>query len=83
MDVEYVVEDDRHCEVIASFATEEAALDAIRRFAELAWDEEPNRAPCMSWRTCGRLYLIAAPSGSRREVLDISSAGTVWLDATA
>ena len=79
----WVIEDEEHCEYVGSYDSEGAALAAIRGLARIHWDEAPNRAPCMSWRTCGRRYAILGPHAERREVLEVSSAGAVWIDGSA
>jgi hypothetical protein len=51
----------------------------------IPWDEEPNAAPCTSWRTCGRTYEIvewdtrANREQRRTPYLEISSRGVKWL----
>jgi hypothetical protein len=40
------------------FATFATALAEVRRLVSIPWGEEPNVAPCQSWRTCGRHYEI-------------------------
>ncbi len=81
----FVIEDEWHCEQFGEFETSKRARFELERFAKIAWDEEPNAAPCMSWRTCGRRYwIIEYDEGSRmlsrQAVLDVSSKGVEWLD---
>lgn len=52
------IEDERHSEFHGDFETMAAAVEELRRRAEIPWDQEPNRAPCTNWRTCGRSYGI-------------------------
>ena len=83
----FLIQDDVHCDRRGEFPTREAALDELRRLSTLPWDQEPNRAPCMSWRTCHRVYQLIEydeTSGRWRElghetVLEISHAGVNWL----
>jgi hypothetical protein len=82
----FVIEDEAHAERSGEFASRDEALAELRRRAAIPWNEEPNQAPCMSWRTCGRRYEIveyeveARPwKELRRErALDISAAGVNW-----
>jgi hypothetical protein len=81
----YVIEDERHAERQGEFATSEGALLELRRRASLPWDDQPNRAPCTNWASCGRDYEILEytdtswPKPSRRTLaLRISSKGGVW-----
>lgn len=83
----FAIEDEHHCELGASFATEREALAELERLATLPWDAQPNRAPCTSWEDCGRRYVLVEydDSGTRwrqiryTEMLDISARGTHWL----
>ncbi len=54
----FVIEDEMHSDHIGEFETFETALEELRRIASINWDENPNRAPCQSWVTCGRDYEI-------------------------
>ena len=54
----FTIEDGRHCEIESGYETFELALGEIRRRVSIPWSEPPNRAPCASWRTCGRSYGI-------------------------
>jgi hypothetical protein len=70
-----------------NFNSFEEALTELKRRAGLPWNEEPNKAPCKSWRTCHRIYEIVEYNTStqpwtefsRVRVLDVSSAGVQWL----
>ena len=61
---------------------------ALQWLSSIAWDAHPNRAPCTSWRTCGREYHILEydVSGESwkllRDVpaLKISSKGVAWIE---
>ncbi len=82
----FEIEDERHAEPQGDFASFDAALAELRRRATLPWDEPPNRAPCMSWRTCRRTYEIIEYDDStvpwqllaRVGVLQVSSEGPIW-----
>ena len=86
----FVIEDESHAEPQGEFASLDAALDELKRRATLPWDEPPNRAPCMSWRTCGRRYEVVEYDVSakpwvelrRLPALKLSSAGPEWLIAS-
>lgn len=53
----FTLEDTIHC-TLEKYDTFELALEAVQRRAQIPWHEEPNQAPCTSWRTCGRSYII-------------------------
>lgn len=82
------IEDTFHCELDGPFESFEAAIAELRRRAQIAWDSPPNRAPCVSWQTCGREYHVLeydARSESSRllrktHVLDISAKGVEWVE---
>ncbi|MEX2547763.1 MAG: hypothetical protein WD830_08240 [Chloroflexota bacterium] len=81
-----LVEDEFRAEPQAWFSTFEDALEELRRRADLPWYGVPNKAPCTSWRTCGRDYDIVEYDTSavpwreiwRVAVLRIDAAGTRW-----
>jgi hypothetical protein len=83
----FVIEDDQHCELGASFATEREALAELERLAALPWDAPPNQAPCTGWENCGRRYALVEydDSGTRwrqtrhTAMLEISAQGIYWL----
>lgn len=83
----FIIEDDLHAEQQdGEFESLNAAIAELERRAGIPWDAPPNLAPCMSWRTCGRKYVVIevddtqAPwkEVSRIEVLDISADGVKW-----
>ena len=85
----FVIEDDIHGEIQEEqFATLQDALAELERMTQIPWDEHPNRAPCQSWRTCGRTYAVIEYDDSyspwkelnRTYMLKISSEGVVWRD---
>ncbi len=84
----FVIDDELHCELQdGEFLTLGEAVAELRRLAAIPWDSEPNVAPCMSWRTCGRSYQIiqfmagVEPRKELRRIpaLKISAAGVEWL----
>ena len=81
----FYVEDEWHCETVESYDSYSQALDAIQQLALLAWNEPPNRAPCSSWETCGRLYSIveydtaASQQIASTPIVEIDAKGTRWL----
>jgi hypothetical protein len=82
----FQIEDELHAELEGAFGTFDDALADLRRRAALPWDQAPNRAPCTSWRTCGREYYVREyddPSESgtlirRVKVLTVGADGAVW-----
>jgi hypothetical protein len=84
--VMFVIEDERHAEPQGKFVNLEEAVVELRRRSRILWNEEPNQAPCMSWRTCGRAYELIeyddtqAPWTELRRfaALEISSRGVKW-----
>lgn len=85
--IKFQIEDEMHAEPQGDYDTfEEAVMELIRR-AKIAWDEEPNRCPCTSWKTCERDYQILEYDCSTKPywtllkttpVLSISAKGVVW-----
>jgi len=82
----FVIEDEFHAEWMGEFTSEEEALTELRRRAQLPWDQPPNRAPCMSWRTCGREYCVLEFDDTqkpwkelrRTRVLEVSALEVTW-----
>jgi hypothetical protein len=81
----FVIEDELHAELHGEFETLDAALAELRRRAALPWDKPPNLAPCTSWRTGGRHYIVreyddGSPPGLVRsvDVLNVSASGPQW-----
>ena len=82
----FAIDDDLHADMIGTFPTREEAIQELRRLRAIAWDQPPNQAPCMSWRTCGRRYVLVefddrfTPWRTLASVLalEISAAGVVW-----
>jgi hypothetical protein len=81
-----MIEDERHAEPQGRFASFQQAIDELKRRAAIPWDEDPNRAPCMNWQTCGRSYALIEYDDSvlpwkelrRVAVLEVSEAGVKW-----
>jgi hypothetical protein len=84
----FVIEDEKHAEPQGEYANLSAAIAELQRRSEIDWQEEPNRAPCMSWETCGRDYVIheydnaTLPWKLIRSIpaFQISAKGVVWTD---
>lgn len=81
----WVIMDDSHSEEIGNFASQEAALWELKRLAALPWDGLENRAPCTSWRTCSRCYVIRRTDANLYDErtaafggVEIGSGGIVW-----
>ena len=82
----FVIEDERHAELLGEYPTFQHAVEELRRRAAIPWDEDPNRAPCTRWQTCGRLYEVIEYDNSqvpwkvlrRVAVLDVSANGVKW-----
>lgn len=84
----YIIEDQIHAELQdGKFSTFAEALSELRRRALVPWNITPNVAPCISWKTCGRIYEIIEYDDtstpwkelSRVSALEISSDGVKWL----
>jgi hypothetical protein len=87
MRLKFVLEDQTHSECAGEFDDETSVIAEVRRRFALPWNEEPNRAPCTSWKTCGRQYEVLVYDtdstpwklvGSRR-ALDVSAEGAALL----
>jgi hypothetical protein len=82
----FVIADERHGESRGQFETFDQAIREVQQLAEIRWDEAPNRAPCISWRTCGRSYSVREYDESTvpRELLrdvavcEVSASGVSW-----
>ena len=83
-----VIEDSIHAEQAGRFQRFDEAVAELRRRAAIPWDEEPNRAPCTSWRSCGREYHVLAYDTSETPwkllkdvgVLNVSATGIEWVE---
>ena len=84
----FVVEDSNHAEYQGEYASFDEALAELVRRSTILWDEEPNCAPCGSWKTCGRYYEILEFDDSSTPgtfinkifVLEITATGIKWAD---
>jgi len=82
----FLIEDEIHSADQGRFATRADALAELKRLALIPWDNEPNLAPCTSWKTCGRDYVVIEYDDSnggwhelsREMVLRISALGIEW-----
>ncbi len=84
----FVIEDERHAELQdGKFASLAEAIEELKRRAAIPWNEEPNIAPCTSWRTCGRTYEVVEYDTTsalwkqiqRQALLEVTAEGTKWL----
>ena len=81
-----IIEDERHAEPQGEFASIEHAIAELKRRAKIPWDQDPNRAPCMSWQTCGRTYEVIEYDDAhtpwtevrRLPALEVSASGVKW-----
>lgn len=82
----FVIEDEMHAEHHGQFVSFEEAMTELRRRAQIPWDQAPNVAPCTSWKTCGREYVVIEfddshiPWKARRRVpvFEMSASGVKW-----
>jgi hypothetical protein len=83
----FLIYDELHAEYFGQFDTLGEAIADVERLAAAAWDQGPNRAPCISWRTCGRRYVVQEVDDPIEPwtvlgtipVCDVSAAGVSWL----
>lgn len=84
----FVIEDEAHAEWSGEFRALEDAIGELARRSKIAWDLEPNRAPCKSWKTCGLDYVVVEFDDQvnpwreiqRMDVLKIRADGVVWTE---
>jgi hypothetical protein len=82
----FVIEDEAHAELCSEHATLEEAVAKLKQLAEIPWNEQPNLAPCKSWRTCGRRYELVQYETSSRPwkqlrrtpALKVNAKGVSW-----
>lgn len=74
----FIIEDTNHAWRSRLFATLPDAIKELQQLARVRWNEEPNRAPCKQWRTCGPLYQLLeveyGPPSTQTHPIDRSSA---------
>jgi hypothetical protein len=83
----FVIEDIKHAQGFGFYPDVETALGELLAYANLPWNEVPNRAPCQQWATCGRTYFVLEVKGRGTEsqqlrhahVLDVSATGADWI----
>ena len=82
----FLIDDETHCELQeGEFRTRTEAIAELERRALIPWNEKPNRAPCRSWKKCGRRYAVVEYDDernviSREMALTISATGIEWLN---
>lgn len=82
-----MIEDSIHCDRIEECESFEEAVARLERLARSPWDREPNRAPCASWRKCGREYRVIGYDDSsipwkvvrEADVLKVSASHVEWV----
>ncbi len=55
--VKFVLEDDLHAAPVGTFDSRDEAIAEARRLAAIGYAGE-NLAPCTSWETCERAYIL-------------------------
>jgi hypothetical protein len=82
----FIIEDQVHCEQMSDHRSLIEAQQELERLATVSWDAKPNLAPCGSWETCGREYVLIEGEtigGFWREtcrtpVLEVDAKGVRW-----
>jgi hypothetical protein len=77
----YIIEDSDHCEHLGTYTSLADAQLELNRLAALPWNEAPNRAPCGSWETCGRNYVLIEGTGYDNEWCEIRRTAIFAIDA--
>jgi hypothetical protein len=83
----FVIEDIKHAQGFGSFPDVETTFRELLAYADLPWNEAPNRALCEQWATCGRTFFVLEVVGRGTEsqtlrhahVLDVSVTGADWI----
>lgn len=84
----FIIEDETHAEPQkGQYQNFEQALEILKERAEIPWNEKPNRCPCVSWKTCERMYQIIEYDDSdipwkelsRQDFLKVSAKGIKWI----
>jgi hypothetical protein len=58
MHIQFIIEDQLHSEHRSEHLSLADAWAELKRLSCIPWNQAPNRAPCGSWKTCGRNYEI-------------------------
>jgi hypothetical protein len=81
----FVIMDEIHSELQSEHETLAAAWEELQRLSRIPWDQAPNLAPCGSWETCGRTYVIREYDAENSDVVlrsipgfQIGSTGLIW-----
>ena len=85
----FVIEDEIHADWHGRYSCIDEVMAELRRLAQIPWDQAPNTAPCISWKTCGREYIVIEYDDSqlpwkelrRIPVFEISASGVKWSSA--
>ena len=85
---QFSIEDEVHSDFgppPREFANIEDAIQELRRRARIPWNQEPNRAPCTSWRSCKRRWVLLGESEIWKEPIwvEVSAAGVKWAEEIA
>jgi hypothetical protein len=73
MAVRYGIVDQIHIDYLpGQFTSLGAVVEEFHRLATVPWDQDPNLAPCTSWRTCGRIWTAGE--------YKVPGRGARWLD---
>ncbi len=84
--IKFIIEDEMHDEWLGEFSTLKEVIEKLQGLATIPWDEDPNRVPCTSWKTCGRDYHIIEFDDSslpwteinNKHVMRVDSRGANW-----
>lgn len=80
--IKYVISEKYHCWIHWEFDTFEDALCELHRKIDLPWDNEENRCPCTSWKTCSMYYEVCKYNWSHllssEDIVEISSKWVDW-----
>ena len=78
----FVIEDELHAEYFGEFDSFAAAVKELERLSQMRWEDRPLCAPCTSWATCERDFVIVECADGREvertSVVQVSAAGVEW-----
>ena len=83
----FVIEEEFHAWRYWEYDSFEDALYELSKKADLPWDNEANRCPCISWKNCSMCYRIVKydtnhkpywKEVSSQDIVEISSKGVKW-----